>query len=92
MGTGGCLRAQLALSCMFPGVPVYQLQRDGMVRHAYALRNYSRKRPKAHTHMKRQPTNVARAANSNPPTRVLYMHLTRTPHTHHTVPCATRNR
>ena len=37
-----------------------------------------------------QANNATRAANSNPPTRALYMHLIRTPHTHHTAPCATK--
>ena len=37
-----------------------------------------------------QANNAARAANSNHPTRPLYMHLIGTPHTHHTVPCANK--
>ena len=37
-----------------------------------------------------QANNAAGAANSNPTTRSLYMHITRKPHTHHTAPCAAR--
>ena len=39
-----------------------------------------------------QANNAERAANSKPPTRVLYIHLTRTPHTHHTHPVPPRQR
>ena len=49
-----------------------------MVGHAQVIRNASRKPPKAHTYVKRQANDAARAANSNPPTMPLYMHLTRT--------------
>ena len=37
-----------------------------------------------------QANNAARAANSKPPDRALYMHLTRTPHMQYTAPCATK--
>ena len=37
-----------------------------------------------------QAKNATRATNGNPPTRPLYMHLTRTPHTNHTAPCVTK--
>ena len=65
------------------GTPiVLLLQADMMVRHAQGIRNLSKKPPGAHTHKKRQPTNAgniaAQAKNSNPPTRTLSMHLTRT--------------
>ena len=37
-----------------------------------------------------QANNATRAINCNPPTRPLRMQLTRTLHTHHTTPCATK--
>ena len=66
------------------------LQRDAMVGHAQAIRNESWKPPKAHTHNKHQANNTMRAADGFPPARHPYMHLTRTPLTQQSAPCATK--
>ena len=70
------------------------LQRDAMFRNAQAIRNESRKPPKAHTQKKRQPTNAGQqpcpGPIKTPPTRARYLQLTKTPHTHHPAPSATK--
>ena len=59
------------------------------------MRDWSWEPPKGHKRTTNatppaQANHAARATNGNPPTRSLYIHLTRTPHTHHTASCATK--